>query len=275
MTQSFRRETVLYRLPGGIRTRYLGPGGKFDTAAKIEQDSDPSRIELQGIRLQRPMYRRRYRRRNFKNTYRRRRRALSGGRNAGRIALRKVMQMQRNTEKKDLSSSAATMQIPIGGAAIIEGFGPYMTTGTVNGSRIGNKVTIVSLCLRVNVKLTVIEALGCTVRLILVYDRHPRGANAGATDMLTSDDTLSGYNIDMDNRGRFQFLFDRTIQFGTDQGDWNDMWFKKMNKQVIYDGNAGDVTDVEKGNFLFMALGRNNAAAINVDYGYVFRYTDD
>jgi hypothetical protein len=132
-----------------------------------------------------------------------------------------------------------------------------------------------SLAIRMNIKLGALEADGTSVRIICAYDRRPAGADAGVLDMLVADDLLSPYNTIGGNKGRFQFIFDRVITFDANQGEWNDMFFIKKTMKIGYEGNAGTVADVQKGNFLLMGLSRGNAAAISIDFGYMFKYVDD
>ena len=129
--------------------------------------------------------------------------------------------------------------------------------------------------MKFRIGLSAIEAAGCLVRLLIVYDRHPDGADAAVTDMLTTNNYLSGYNVDGPMKGRFQFLTDINIAFQTNQLYWVNKFFFKKDLKVVYSGNTGDVTDVDRGNFMVIGIGVGNAAAININFGYVFKYTDD
>ena len=182
--------------------------------------------------------------------------------------------MERNQEMK-LIQNITTDQIPIGGAGQVLGFGPYAVQGDAVNQRLGNRMTVKSLALRFNVKLTAIEALGCSVRFIVAYDRQARGANPNVTNMLSNDDVLSNYQTIGADRGRFQFLADRTINFGIDDTNWSDSYFIKKDFNVIYDGDAGTVADVERGNFILLSLAEGNQAAIDVDFMFNFKLTDD
>ncbi len=193
---------------------------------------------------------------------------------AGVKALREVRKMKRTQEVMNLASLVNTAQIPIGGAAIIDGFGPYCQQGDAAGTRDGNKITIQSLAMRFNVKLGALEADGAAVRIMIVYDRRPDGADAVITDMLNADDILAFYNTVGNSKGRFQFLADRVVDFSTTMGEWSDKFFIKRNFQIEYSGNVGTVADVDKGNFLVVGMSRGNAAAIDIDFGYMFKYID-
>lgn len=183
--------------------------------------------------------------------------------------------MERNIELKALESHADSFDVAIAGACSVEPFGPYMQQGTTDGTRIGDKITVKTLSLKFNVKLNALEADGTSLRLVLLWDRRPAGAQAAVTDIFEVDDMLTHYNVKGPNKGRFQFLFDRMITFDSVQGEWNDNYFIQRDFQVEFQGNAGTIADVEKGLFILAGFSKGNAAAITVNYGWRFRYTDD
>lgn len=191
-------------------------------------------------------------------------------------ALMLIRKFKKEEEVKINGDTDATMQIPIGGNWIVEGFGPYLALGNTYATRIGRKVTVQSLAIRYIVKLTAVEATGCSVRLAVLYDRNPDGANATSADVFNTDNQLnSHYNTRQEYRGRFQILLDKTISFGTNALQRSGKSFFKGPMAVKFnENNNGNVTDLSKGNFLFMAMAEGNAAAINVDYGFIFRFTD-
>lgn len=193
---------------------------------------------------------------------------------AGVKALRAVRQLERNKEKKEFEDNDSD-QIPIAGAGQVQGVGPYMQQGDSNITRTGNRITIKSISCRLRIDLTALEALGTSVRVMLVYDRRPNGANAGFTDVLETDSILSPLNIKGNSRGRFQVVFDRTIDFTSTQAHWSDNFWKRMNLQVNYDGNAGTVADVDRGNFMMLTCAAGNAAAINVNWYIRMAFEDD
>jgi len=225
--------------------------------------------------LKKMSYRPRRRRRRFKRYYPRRRRAISGGRNAGRIALRKVQKLERQQEQKEIYAANGTMNLPAGGNTIHEAFGPFCTEGDGIANRDGRKITVKSLMVKVQMKKTVLDALGSTIRLMIVYDRRPEGAEAAVTAMMaTANSVLAGYQIQTKYAGRFQFLTDRTIIMDSVEAQWMDSFFVKKDFKVEYnDTDGGTIADVEKGAFLIMAVG-TNADIVTVNYSYRFRFTD-
>lgn len=262
----FRRERIQYSRAGQA-IKFTGPS-RYEKQALTAEDSPEISIK----HMPRRYYRRR---RSFKRYYPRRRRAISGGRNAGRIALRKIKQMERNQEKKELRAVNQTSQIPIAGAFQVNGFAPYCAQGTTDATRIGDKITVTSIMVPVNIQLTGAEAQGCSVRIILVMDRRPGGADPGVTDVLTDDDILAPINRAPAVRGRFQVLFDRTISFSANICTWDDRFYKKTNILAKYEGNAGTVADLQAGHLVMLSGARGNAAAINVDWGFRILFTDE
>ena len=206
----------------------------------------------------------------------RRARVASANAKASR-ALMLIKKFKKNLEVKIDANAAETMQIPIAGNWILEGFGPYMVTGTTEVHRIGRQITVKNLAMRYLIKLTAVEATGTAVRICILYDRKPSGANATTANIFKTDNQLlSHYNPDQEYRGRFQILMDKTITFGDNQLMRAGKAFFKGPMVVKYNAtNAGDVTDMEYGNFIICAMAEGNAAAINVDYGFIFRFTDD
>lgn len=263
-TWTFPRSDIVYSRRGQ-RIKFTGPSRFEASSAQIADTIEPKfRFKMSGRR-----------RRNFKRAYPRRRRALSGGRNAGRIALRKISQLEKKIEVKELTAVNQTLTVAIGGAGGVNGFGPYMSQGTADGTRVGEKITVRSLSIHLNVALGALEADGTSLRILIIIDRDPAGADCAFTDVLVSDDLLSSYNREGANRGRFQILTDKTVSFDAQQGKWNGRFFKKLNIPVRYSGNAGTVADVTKNHFLMLACARDNAAAITLDWGMRFMYTDE
>ena len=171
--------------------------------------------------------------------------------------------------------NSATEVIPIAGAGQSVGIGPYCQQGNTYDTREGNKITMKSIAMNIRVALNAIEPTGTSVRILLVYDRKPNGALAAADDVLTGDNLLDFINRDGNMRGRFQIWFDRTIPFDAVQTNWTDSFYKKLNTPVIYDGNAGTVADIYKGNVFLVSLAAENASTIDVHYGYRILFTDD
>lgn len=192
-------------------------------------------------------------------------------------ALMLIRRFKREEEKKQIQLYDATMQIPIAGNWIVEGFGPYCAQGQSHEHRIGNKTTVVSLSMRWLIKLTAIEAVGTSIRLVIVFDRRPNGANTDSATVFETDNQInSGYQIYGVAKGRFQIVMDKTLSFSAVSTQRAGKLYIQPNFKHDYSlDNAGTVADLSKGNWLIMAMAEGNAAAINVDYGFRFRFTDN
>lgn len=191
-------------------------------------------------------------------------------------ALKMIRKLKKEQEIKNVSSMAGTMQIPNTGDWICEGFGPYVSQGTTRATRIGNKITLKSLAMRFQIQETIKETDGAQVRIVLYYDRRPAGAllDVGAC-MYTDDNIMSLYTTDEDYVGRFQILMDKIINIPNSKKAAYGKFFTTYPFKVVYNGNAGDITDLVKGSFCIGAMAMDPANAIDVNYGYKFTFTDD
>lgn len=184
------------------------------------------------------------------------------------------MKLEREVEEKAVTAASGDV-IPIAGAGQMHGLGPYLVQGDTGSTRTGDRIMVRRVSARVSIELTAIEALGTSVRIILVYDRRPEGAlPANITNCLATDSLLAPYQNQEAFRGRFRFLFDRTVSFDTNQTKWCDSWFIRKEMPINYGGNAGTVADIYKGHFFLISLARGNAAAVNVIYDLRWIYVD-
>lgn len=190
-------------------------------------------------------------------------------------ALMLLRKFKKEEELKTHELHSETMQIPIGGNWITETVGPIMNQGTTSATRIGNKITVESLAMRFNIRLSAIEALGCNVRLVLWLDRRPAGAlTTIGTLMSTDNNIISGYSQVEAYKGRYQVLIDKTFDFSTTDTKKAGKFFMKKPYKVLYTGTGAGIADLMKNNLIISAMAKGNAAAVDVDYGYKFRFTD-
>lgn len=191
-------------------------------------------------------------------------------------ALTLIRKFKKEEERKILQAQQETMQIPIGGNWILEGFGPYCQVGNTRLTRIGNKITVESLAMRWQIKLTALEAIAGQVRLIIGIDRRPEGAVPATANIMALDNQINSlYSISEQYKGQFQILVDKMYNFDSAQGMKNGKFYMDKPIKVGYDdGNAGTVADLQRNNFFIMAMGDPATAAIDVDYSYKFKFTD-
>ncbi len=191
-------------------------------------------------------------------------------------ALTLIRKFKKEEERKFLINEAATMQIPIAGDWIAEGFGPYCQVGTTNITRIGNKITVESLTIKWTINHTVLPAIGDNIRLVIAMDRRPAGVDSDPAWLMNTDNQINScYNIQEIQRGKFQVLMDEVVSFDSATGMKSGKAFFKGPWTIRYDdGNAGTVADLQKNNFMFMAMSSPAGAAIDVNYGFKFTFTD-
>lgn len=146
--------------------------------------------------------------------------------------------------------------------------------GITESTRIGRKVTIVSIGWRYNINFPggSNSSIGSdTIRVILYLDKQANGATASVTGILESNDYQSFNNLT--NTGRFIILMDRTHDIATQgmglaagpisQGtevEQNYTFFKKVNIPIEYDAETGGITEVRSNNIGVLLLSRDGSA---------------
>lgn len=190
-------------------------------------------------------------------------------------ALMLIRKFKKQEERKITQNNAETMQIPIGGNWILESMGPLLAQGAAETQRIGKKITVESVFVTGLIKLSALEAVGVSVRVVIGYDKKPSGADPTTTNIFTTDNQLlSTYSTTSASKGRYQILFDKIFSFTSTSTQRYFKFFMKKPIPVHYDTNGGTVADLQKNNFFICAMAEANVAVINVDYSEKFVYTD-
>lgn len=179
-----------------------------------------------------------------------------------RLRLRPVMRLQPESKfKLTQGSNGAVSTVEAGGwtvASLVT-----MQRGTDNeNARIGDKIIVKSILSRLYVSMPRIPIIlasdvdvfvgSAVCRVMLVYDRRSNGATVDLAKLFqTPNRILSPLNSD--DSGRYKIIFDKifTLVQNTENHavliTQNNIF--KNGMQVEYDANAGDITDVESGNF--------------------------
>lgn len=199
-------------------------------------------------------------------------------RNVGRIALREVNKIKRDLKKGiELKDVTGDINLTlVAGTAQSTALVYTVTQGTTGITRIGDDILVNSIAFKGALKLADNETKGAYVRIMLVYDRRPNGAQATIGEVLHAGTPLALYNIDNEYRGRFQMLYDQIFNLnieGQAQGLFKGFIKRKMH--VLYNGNAGTIADLQKGNIFFLVISSGNDQNLAMT-GYVrLRYTDN
>jgi len=143
--------------------------------------------------------------------------------------------------------------------------------------RIGRRVMIKSLYVRVTTRLAPTSVGGSPIRMIVVYDKQSNATAPAVTDVFTTDNFNSMNNIS--NRDRFVTLVDQivpTISTSSDPVQHLEV-YKKLNLPVQFNaGTAGTIGDITSGAIYmtFVQEGYITVASPTVAYYARVRYTD-
>jgi len=195
----------------------------------------------------------------------------------GRVVYRAAASLPSQSELKftDVASTTtlAAGSVAFTSAGLLNGLVPNSTaTG-----RIGRRVNMKSLYLRLTFQLATTSTGGAPLRVLVIYDKQSNGAAPTATDVLTASTFVSPNNIS--NRDRFVTLCDQITQpvstGGTSQVALN--IYKKLNMAIQFNaGTAGTIADITSGGvYLFLAQGGSILTANpSVEWYARIRYSD-
>jgi len=168
---------------------------------------------------------------------------------------------------------AFTAAAGAGASQLLNGLVPDSTaTG-----RIGRRVLMKSLYIRVVTALQATSAGGAPIRMLVVYDKQANAAAPAVTDVLATNEFVSINNIS--NRDRFVTLVDQvipTIGTGTEFAK-SHVVYKKINLPVQFNaGTAGTIADVTSGSvyITFAQSGSITTAGPLITYYARVRYSD-
>lgn len=146
-----------------------------------------------------------------------------------------------------------------------------ITPGTRAFERIGNRVTIKSLELRINVGTTTAVASSQFCRWIVVLDRQSNASTPTLANILNPGTYFGVRNLD--NRRRFKIIMDNQFTIGVSSTDTNKReWhvYMKFRKPLIVDyngGGSGGISDIASNALWLVSIGTNvpgvNAAAMD------------
>ena len=128
--------------------------------------------------------------------------------------------------------------------------------GSGTSQRTGRRVEMISLYLRITFALGATET-STVIRYIIFYDKQTNGALLGASDIIDANTVTA--HLNMDNRQRFEVLRDKTITMNllvdtSPQFVFRKEFIKLRCRDVIYNGTAGGVADINTGGLFIMLL---------------------
>jgi hypothetical protein len=140
-----------------------------------------------------------------------------------------------------------------------------VATGTDFTNRIGRKINMKSLYLRVQMAPIDQVTSDTHVRMLVVYDMQPNGAAPAITDVLNTASTVD--HINLNNRDRFKILVDKCVPIGANvntatqaySNGKNVYYIKKylnLNlkgcSEVLYSGTGSTIASIATGSIYFL-----------------------
>lgn len=122
-----------------------------------------------------------------------------------------------------------------------------VTTGTAANTRIGRKIVMKSILLRMSIVKGATTAGEGNMRVMIVYDKQSNQSSPPSSEIL-SPDSIAGLN-NLNNVDRFKIITDKFYSFGiVDNTAINIQKYKKLNLPVQYNaGAAGTIGDIQTG----------------------------
>ncbi len=186
--------------------------------------------------------------------------------NPGKQALREIRKMKKainkSVELKHKTTAVDALALNTNAAAATSLV--LMQQGNTSNTREGDDITLKQMTWKLQFQLNTAEANPVTLRMIVVYDRRPLGAGVGLADILNAERTWGLMNLDGDMKGRFQIVHDNIFEFATggQEAHFTKGYVDLKNKKTIYDGNVGDITDVQEGNLSVFLITNGNASSV-------------
>jgi len=135
-----------------------------------------------------------------------------------------------------------------------------MERGYTEENRVGDTVYMGNVQLRCLTEPVTVQDNGF-LRLMIVYDRQPNGTLATIWPDILQLPYIIVSDYNRDTTGRFEILWDRTDLINgsgsRNGGDSTMTWnspFVGIENSAVYQGNAGDYTDLKTGSLLFCAF---------------------
>lgn len=160
-----------------------------------------------------------------------------------------------------------------------------VAAGTGESERIGRRITIKSISIRLEAFLsntTVVTNTDDGVRIIVYHDKQCNGAAAAVTDILQSA-TYLAYN-NLSNKNRFRILADKFIDISAQAGAYTGSaaafatvgktrsMYMKCNMPVEFSSTTGAITEIASNNIGILCI--SSKARLNVNGNVRIRYAD-
>ncbi len=159
--------------------------------------------------------------------------------------------------------------------------------GETDLTREGASIILDSVSIRIALEGSpIITTFSGSIRVLLLIDNDPRGALPGPTDMLTTQDILSGYNTGRvvgqeRNRGRFKFIYDETFDLinrpvaaadSVPQHLTIHIYKKLKHIECTFTSDAGTIAASEQNTLIIAFLAQDNSVDSTMRFNSVVRF---
>lgn len=155
-------------------------------------------------------------------------------------------------------------QFPIGTATGTLALLNPIAQGTDASTRIGRKVMMKSLYIRMSVAKSATSVGESPLRVLVVYDKQANGLLAAATDILTSPDRITS-QMNLGNGDRFKVILDKEFRFGS--LDNTSVYFKKyakLNLPMTFNaGTTAVVGAIQTGSLIMLTYSNGNLLTVS------------
>lgn len=236
--------------------------------------------------------RRRKRRRLYKRKFPPLPKRISANQKASR-ALILIRKLKQEIEVKEITSNTAcTTAADDTWSDIPLVFGVPQTADQQTAiTRIGKKIMIKSIAFHITATLSSTETAVDGIRIVIFIDRRPKATQVTESEPFSLTTWQAFYETQkMENKGRFQFIFDKLIYFKagvklseTAAGTYNNnarlktkqiRFFYNKPFEQLYTGTGGLITNLQK-NAVYLCACTSNATTTNtVTAYYKVKFTD-
>ncbi len=180
----------------------------------------------------------------------------------------------------------ATIDAVIASGGVITSGLITIPQGTTENERIGRKLTIRKIGMKIRINLAEQTSDGSTedtVRLMLILDKQCNGAAPAILDILETADFQSFNNLS--NSFRFRTLMDRTFSINAQSGAGNGTaqefgqnvintsFYKDCFLPIEYSGVTGAITEIRSNHIILLSITHGNVAGLEIQFR--FRFSDN
>lgn len=177
-----------------------------------------------------------------------------------------------NTEEKYVDNNTAISNQTTT-ATIQTLFAP--TQGDTQTTRNGNSMKVTKVHGKIDVyRNTSSTFVSTSCRVMVLIDHQPNGALPSITDILTTSSVRSWRNVNFGSR--YTILFDKKCELDSVQKNYCSYEFHKdLQTHMEFGSNTGGVADINRNNFVFVALSDEATNGPQINRAMRIRFIDN